>query len=288
MQIRKPTAMDLMDPNLALVDQAAQIAQNIKEDDVVALGGELVAHWKYSLNEMAQFHTLERLVKESALKKVFDDGQVFEAITSNREVEVKFFRVPGDHRDTGLLLTTLNGGENAMKLLLERADLSDLDLMPRPSQKPKKKPKDAPKTVELKFEGATLQAQLKEEPVKEQQSAPGFNPEAAMAPVPMNMQNPLVQKKFIQKMLTANVHNVPCPDAKNMAIMSLLAASSEIHPQDEVWPEGMTVTNVLSGKVFESPKEALKTFEKSLEKKVGGVEVTREDVRAQFAARLKR
>lgn len=282
---RNVTATDFFDPQIQLAKQAARQAQNLTADDLIAHGAELVAHWEYDLNPEAQLHTLERLVREPALKKVFEDGKVFDAIEDSRKADVKFLKLKDG---SGVLITNLSGGEKAMDVLLSKADLTDLDLSPRPSQTPRKKPKEAPKTIKLELNGSQLEATLKEPKEEKKPQGPGFASGSMGAPAPqLNMGNPLVHKTFLREVLTARVHNVPCPRAENMVVMSLMAASSEIHPEDELWPEGITVTNMLTKEKIDSPKEALESFKKSLEAKVKGVEMDRDDVKAQFQKRRK-
>lgn len=274
----KASASHFFDPAVTQAKIVASQVTQLSEESLLANGAEKFATWEITMDANAVLKSLERIVREESLGKVFGDGQIFAQIPDARVATISFFKLEDG---SGVSIADIVGGEQAMKTLLGKVDMSDLDINPKPPVR--KQPKAAaPQQAQLTLgDGQQINVALAPPP-----QAP-FNPgrripmEALGGNVPVPGHNPVAMKAFLNDALTASRQAIPMDDASNLAIASMMAATSEAHPEDDAWPEGITVKNGATGEPIASPKAAIAAFEAALEGREGPV-IQREDLASQF------
>ena len=282
----KARGTDFFAPEIMHAEFAGNRVANLNEREIVANGGELFARIEYTLNADAQLAGLQRIVKDTALGKVFGDGQVFDRITDNRTADISFYKLADG---TGVQIAKLQGGTEAMLAVLSKADMDDLDLAPKYSpEKRAEAPEAAPQRAKLQIgDNNTIEVQLKPAKVAKEEVKRGpFPMAAAAAPMMAPMHNPVAAKAFLTRAMTAESQAVPAHDASDMIIMSFMATSSHIHPEDKAWPQGITAVNKTGGAntPIESPSQAVAIFKAALRGDVGPV-IERESLAEQMRAR---
>lgn len=278
----KPTASDFFDPALMKAQFAANRIAGVDGDELVANGATLFARLEFTLNDQAQLAGLQRMVKDTSLGKVFADGEVFDAIAEQRVVDVSFYKLPDD---TGVQIARIAGGADAMRAMLAKADIDDLDLQPKyiaPKAPEAAGPQRATLMVseDQKFE-VTLKA-----PKAPKVHRDDFPTHRAGIGMPLDMRNPIALKTFLGTAMTAASQAVPSPRADDMIFAAFMATSSHIHPQDTQWPEGITVANKMTAtpEPIDSPARAMAVFAAALSGDTAPV-IARDDLVEQFRAR---
>jgi len=257
---RKPSANDFFDPARQHARFAGeQMAGGVTEEEVIAEGGELFARIRYTMDPEATLKSMERFVKDEALAKAFADGEVFNAIEDNRVADVKFYKLADG---SGMQFATLSGSLKAMPVLLDRVSGSDLKL--DPPEFPKREPiKAEPQMVEIQLEGNAFKAQLIQPPAAPQAPRRQLSREERGIGMPMmGMGNPLAIKDMLRVVWNSPKAAVPSRTVEHMITQSLAAASHLAHPDDEVWPAGLTVETGL-GETMEkvaSPKALVAAY----------------------------
>lgn len=279
-------ARDFFDPAIQQAQFIGERVRQLTADDVVAQGGELVAQWEIRMNPLAQLASIERLVKEDSLGKVFGDGEIFGKIPdADRVVSVSMYKLKDG---SGVHIARSNSGPELMEALLSKATLADLDLMPK-YRAPKPK---APKVQEEKqgtlmlADGNVLKVVLEDKKV-EAQVAPRRDPiplRRAAASIDVPMGNPVAVREFLKRVWTSGSQAMPMASAADMPIAAIVAASPEAHPDDAHWPEGIAVYDVRAAAALESPKKAMAVFAAALEGRAGPV-VSRDELMERFKAR---
>jgi hypothetical protein len=283
----KARGTDFFSPDIMHAEFAGERVAKLTEREVLANGGELFARIEYTLDATAQLAALQRMVKDSALGKVFADGQVFDQIEDTRVADVSFYKMANG---TGVQIAKLQGGINAITAVLSKADMADMDLAPKYSpEKQIEAPAEAPKLAKLQIgEGNTIEVQLKapKESRKEEAKRSPFPMEAAAAPMQAPMHNPVAAKAFLFKALTSESQAAPSNNVEQMLFMSFMATSSHIHPEDKAWPRGITVVNKMGAEdtPIASPAQAVAVYKAALRGDTAPV-VDREDLVAQMAQR---
>lgn len=272
----KATASNFFDPAIHEAKVVAGQVSQLSEETLTANGAQKFAGWEITMDANAVLKSLERIVREESLGKVFGDGAVFAQIPDQRVANISFFKLEDG---SGVAIADIEGGADAMKTLLRKADMSDLDLMPKPPVR--KEP--APERMEAKLSLADGQ-QLTVDVVQPRKP---FNPgrrvpmEAMGGNMPVSGRNPIAMKAFLMEVMSAPRQSIPMEDASNLAMASMMAATSEAHPEDDVWPEGITVKNSVTGEPLASPKAAIAVFEAALEGREGPV-IQRDDLASKF------
>jgi hypothetical protein len=254
----KTRAHHFFDPSIQQARFVGQQIASLTEEQVVANGGERFARIRYTLDPEATLKSLERFVNDKAIGRVFGDNAIFEGITDNRVADVSFYKLAdGD----GVQIAKLSGSMGAMKALLARASIEDLQFTPPAF--PQREPKKAEdKIVKIELEGGSFTAKLQEPAAPAPAPRREIAAERRMAPMPMFGGNPIAMKEMLQGSWTAESMAVPAPKADDMILQSLLAASHEAHPDDEVWPNGVKVEMEVDGafQPVASPKALVVAF----------------------------
>lgn len=274
---RKTTATDFFDPSIQMAKFAAQNATGLTAASVLENGGEKVAAWVFEMSPEATLESLKRFVKPEAYGKAFADGEVFRAIPDVRTAEVTMLKLEDG---SGVSIAKLSDASRAMSVLLEKLPLSDLELMPKPPV-PKKK-KHAEKQGTLTVNGAELTVKIAEpeddEPVVAHRQVPM---RALGGQMPVNAGNPLALKAFLKEVWGAEQQSIAMHSASDLAVASIMAATSEAHPDDAEWPAGIKVSDKETGEAFESPKKAMMAFDAAIAGRKDPV-MTADDVMAEF------
>lgn len=276
------SSRDLYDPAIMTAQFVGDRVSSMSEKEVVAFGGKKIAQIRFELDDVAQLKALERLVKDDSLGKIFGDGEVVDSIAELRTVDVSFYKMDGG---SGVSIAKVHGGENAMLALLSKADMDDLDLNPR-HREPKAAEAAAPKTAKLTLgEGNTIEVQLTEKPAEPAARRSQMPVHRVAGGIAVPMGNPVALKAFLTKAWTSNSMSQPMESAEDMIHGTLMALSSESHPEDTVWPEGIKAFNALDeGKAIDSPARAVAIFRAAVEEREGPI-VNRDDLVEQMRAR---
>ena len=274
----QPNAHDFYDPAIAQARFVAeQVTRGVNEDTLISHGAKKFANWEFKLDAEATLKTLERIVKEESLGKVFGDGAVFDAIPDERVANVSFYKLEDG---SGVAIAQLTGGNDAMRVLLSKADLSDLDLAPKmPTPKPVTDDKVEGK---LSLEGTDLVVEIRK-PATEVAPTRPIAREAMGGSLPLNTRNPVALKEMLLKIYGADQQSIPMPKAEFLATASIIAACSA-HPDDDAWPAGVTVRDLLNEGNLDSPRRAMAVFTAAVEEREGPV-IERADVAEQFRKR---
>lgn len=259
-------ANDFFDPAIQQAQFVAKQVTSLSEESLIANGATKFAGWQISMDANAVLKSLERLVRTEALGKVFGDGAVFAQIPDVRTADISFYKLKDG---SGVAIAKLDGGQDAMKTLLSKADMSDLDLMPKAPVK--KQPKAEALQGKLSIgNGQELTVNIAQE-------QPAFKPGRHVSHREMGgaMQipahNPVAMKAFLAEAWSAPQQSIPMPDAQYLSTASLMAATSDAHPEDDAWPEGITAVNTITGEAIASPKSAMAQFDAALEGREGPV-----------------
>jgi len=263
---RKTNAADFFHPSRQQARFVGeQLAGGVTEAELIAEGATLVARVRYTLDPEATLKSMERFVRTKAIAKAFADGDVFNAIDDGRVADVKFFRLLDG---SGVQIAKLTGSDKAMTTLLDRVSGGDLKMDPPaiPEREPIKA--DEPKLVEIKLNGAAFQAQLvapaastavaPRRPLSREERGEGLSA--------MGDFNPVALKDMLRVVWSSDTALMPSHRAESMITESILAATHLAHPDDEVWPAGVTVETGLGEALapVKSPKALIASFNAAL------------------------
>ncbi len=278
---RKPTATDLFDPAILRAKEEAKLAITMAEDALVANGAEKIASWVFEMTPEATLESLKRFVNPLAYGKAFGDGQVFAAIPDTRVTEVSFFKFEDG---SGIQIAKHDEPSEAMKIMLGKLSMPDLDLMPK-MPKPKEKKAEV-KEGKLTINGSELTLHIAEPAAPRDQAAVAVRhvPQEALGGLTrVPPHNPVAMKAFLTDVWTAQQQAVPMHDASHMAMAAIMAATSQAHPSDDAWPEGIKVKDAATGEYFSSPRKAMMVFDAAVSGEKAPV-MDESDVMAQFKA----
>lgn len=272
----KPNASDFFDPAIQQAKFVAAQVGSLSEEELIAHGATKFAAWEINMDANAVLKSLERIVREDSIGKVFGDGSVFAKIPDNRTANVSFFKLEDG---SGVAIAKLDGGQDAMKALLAKADMSDLDLMPKPPVR--KEPAAERMEGKITINGGQELVVDIVQPKKPFTPGRHIPHEAMGGAVRVPGHNPVAMKAFLLEAWSAPQQSIPMADAANLAIASMMAATSEAHPEDDAWPEGITVKNAITGAPLDSPKRAIAEFDAAVQGREGPV-IQREDLMSKF------
>lgn len=253
----------LLNPHVHAARVMGQQLGEIKASDITSMGGEEFASWNFDQNPEAALKAMARYVAEKSLGKAFGDDEVLNAIPEKRTASVTFFKMKDG---SGIALANIQGGSEAMRLMLDRLTPDDLVLMPPPP--PVRAPKNPPVVIGgVEYQPAGAEAKprsfrsLSEEQVADLDD---YNPVPFGAALPSFGSNPYALMTFLKQAWTAPTTAMPAPSAEDLFTASVWAATTEAAMDDETWPDGITVTDAKTGEAIKGPKQGKALFTAAL------------------------